>query len=76
MRYKFVRGSVVTLSVERFATEATLQGDDSRRWVRLSVAKVSEETIDQVCRWLSEIEQLFGWELDYPRNVITGSGVT
>ena len=57
-------GGIVTLPIELFATEASLQGEDSRRWVRFSVANVDDETITQVCRRLSEIEQWFGWELD------------
>jgi len=57
-------GGVVTLPIELFATDACLQDDDSRRWVRFSVANVDDETITHVCQRLSEIEQRFGWELD------------
>ena len=57
-------GGVVALPVELFATEAVLQGDDSRRWIRFSVANINSKTIAQVCRRLLEIEQWFGWELD------------
>lgn len=57
-------GGVVTLPVEVFATEAVLQDDGRRRWVRFSVANIDDEIITQVCRRLSEMEQRFGWELD------------
>lgn len=61
-------GGIMALPIQAFATEATLRDDDeSRRWIRFSVANIDDETVVQVCRRLSEIEQLFGWELDKPR---------
>ncbi|KAF9650230.1 PLP-dependent transferase [Thelephora ganbajun] len=57
-------GGIVTLPIELFATKATLQENDGRRWIRFSVANVDDETIIQACRRLSELEQWFGWELD------------
>lgn len=57
-------GGIVTLPVQVFAAEATLQEDDSNRWIRFSVANVNDETIVRVCRRLSEIELRFGWGLD------------
>lgn len=59
-----VEGGILTLPIELFATENTHQDDESRRWMRFSVANVDDETIAQVCRRLSEIEQQFRWELD------------
>jgi len=57
-------GGIVTLPVELFSTQAALQDEEGRRWLRLSVANVDNETITQVCQRLSELERLFGWELD------------
>ena len=57
-------GGIVTLPIELFATEAGLQAEEDRRWVRFSIANVDNDTITQVCRRLSEIERWFGWELD------------
>jgi len=57
-------GGIVTLPIELFATEPSLQDGEGRRWVRFSVANVDDETIAQFCRRLSEIERRFGWELD------------
>ena len=57
-------GGIIALPVQVFAAGTTLQDDDSRRWVRFSVANANNETIAQACRRLSEIEQQFGWELD------------
>jgi aspartate/methionine/tyrosine aminotransferase len=57
-------GGVLVLPAELFATEATLQEGDSKRWVRFSVANVDNDAITQVCRRLIEIEQWFCWELD------------
>ncbi|KAF9790293.1 PLP-dependent transferase [Thelephora terrestris] len=57
-------GGVLVLPAELFATEATLQEGDSKRWVRFSVANVDNDAITQVCRRLIEIEQRFCWELD------------
>ena len=59
-----VEGGILTLPVELFSTHAALQDDESKRWVRFSVANVDDETITQVCRRLLEIEQQFCWELD------------
>ena len=59
-----VEGGILTLPAELFATHATLQDYESKRWVRFSVANADDETITQVCRRLLEIEQQFCWELD------------
>jgi len=55
---------IAALPAELFATEATLQEDGSRRWVRFSVGNVDHEAITQVCRRLTEIEQRPRWEID------------
>lgn len=60
-------GGIIALPVQAFVAEAILQDDDeSRRWIRFSVANIDDGTVAQVCGRLSEIEQLFGWELDKP----------
>lgn len=60
-------GGIIALPAQIFTPQAPLRDDDSRRWIRFSVANVDDETLTQVCRRLSEIEQRFGWELDQPR---------
>ena len=60
-------GGIIALPAQIFTPQAPLRDDDSRRWIRFSVANVDDETLAQVCRRLSEIEQRFGWELDQPR---------
>lgn len=57
-------GGIAVLPAELFATEATLQENDSKRWVRFSIANVDHETITQVCQRLIEIEQRLCWEID------------
>ena len=43
-------GGIVTLPVQIFAAEATLQDDGSRRLVKFSIANSSDETVAPVCR--------------------------
>jgi len=42
-------------------------GDDKYdRWIRIAVANVSEEQLDEVCRRLRLLEEISGWKVEGP----------